>query len=38
LRHKGDYGDFFDLDKEQTMKLFEPVEILLKEIESLLEE
>ncbi len=38
LRHKGDYGDFFDIDKEQTMTLFEPVENLLKEIESILKE
>jgi uncharacterized protein (UPF0332 family) len=38
LRHKGDYGDFFDPDKEQTMTFFEPVESLLKEIESLLKE
>jgi len=36
LRHKGDYGDFFDLDEEQTVKFFEPVERLLQEIESLL--
>jgi uncharacterized protein (UPF0332 family) len=35
LRHKGDYGDFFDLDKEQTMTFFKPVESLLQEIESL---
>jgi len=33
LRHKGDYGDFFDLDKEQTMPFFEPVKELLKRIE-----
>jgi len=38
LRHKGDYGDFFDLDKEQTMIFFRPVESLLQEIESLLKE
>ena len=36
LRHKGDYGDFFELDKEQTMLFFEPVGELLKTIESLL--
>jgi uncharacterized protein (UPF0332 family) len=36
LRHKGDYGDFFDLDKEQTMPFFEPVEELIKTIESLI--
>jgi len=33
LRHKGDYGDFFDLDKEHTMEFFKPVESLLREIE-----
>ena len=36
LRHQGDYGDFFDLNKEQIMIFFGPVENLLQEIESLL--
>ncbi|HOU03284.1 MAG TPA: HEPN domain-containing protein [Bacteroidales bacterium] len=36
LRHKGDYGDFFDPDREQTMGFFGPVEELVQEIESLL--
>jgi uncharacterized protein (UPF0332 family) len=35
LRHKGDYGDFFDLDKDQTIPFFEPVEELLRTIEFL---
>ena len=38
LRHKGDYGDFFELDKEQTMPFFETVEELLKKIELLLKD
>jgi uncharacterized protein (UPF0332 family) len=38
LRQKGDFGDFFDLDKEQTLPYFEPVEKLLKTIETLLKD
>lgn len=34
LRHKGDYGDFFEIDREQAMSFFEPVEDLLRQIES----
>jgi len=30
-RHKGDYGDFIDFDKEKTLPLFEPVEKLLRQ-------
>jgi len=36
LRHKGDYGDFFDPDRELIMGFFGPVEELVQEIESLL--
>jgi uncharacterized protein (UPF0332 family) len=35
-RQKGDYGDFYDFDKEKTLPLFNPVEILLEKIESLI--
>lgn len=38
LRQKGDYGDFYDLNKEETMSYFEPVEKLLERIQTLLTE
>jgi len=28
-RQKGDYGDFYDFDKEKTLPLFSPVETLI---------
>jgi hypothetical protein len=34
-RQKGDYSDFLDFDRERTMPLFEPVEVLIKAIEDL---
>jgi len=37
LRQRGDCGDFYNLDREMTMPLFEPVEKLLHEIETLLQ-
>lgn len=36
LRQKGDYGDFWDLNREKAQPLIDPVEILLKRIESLI--
>jgi uncharacterized protein (UPF0332 family) len=38
LRQKGDYGDFYNLDKEKTLPYFEPVEKLLERIQTLLTE
>lgn len=35
-RQKGDYGDFFDFDKERTLPLFIHVESLLEKVESLI--
>lgn len=35
-RHKGDYGDLFDFDKEKLQPLFEPVENLIKAAEKYL--
>ena len=35
-RQKGDYGDFYDFDKDKTMPLFKPVETLIETIESLI--
>ena len=35
-RQKGDYGDFYDFDKEKTMPLFNPVETLLDKVVSLI--
>lgn len=35
-RQKGDYGDFYDFDKEKTLPLFNPVETLLEKVESLI--
>jgi uncharacterized protein (UPF0332 family) len=37
-RQKGDYGDFYDFDKEKTMPLFNPVEILLDKVVSMINE
>jgi len=37
-RQKGDYGDFYDFDKEKTMPLFKPVETLIVAIESLIKD
>jgi uncharacterized protein (UPF0332 family) len=38
LRQKGDYGDFYNLDKEKTLPYFKPVEKLLERIQTLLNE
>ena len=35
-RQKGDYGDFYDFDKEKTLPLFSPVETLLDIVVSLI--
>ena len=35
-RQKGDYGDFYDFDKEKTLPLFNPVETLLEKVKSLI--
>jgi uncharacterized protein len=35
-RQKGDYGDFYDFDKEKTLPLFNHVEVLLNKIVSLI--
>ncbi len=35
-RHKGDYDDLFDFNKEMVERLFEPVEEFITEIEALL--
>jgi uncharacterized protein len=35
-RQKGDYGDFYDFDKEKTIVLFKPVESLIETIENLI--
>jgi uncharacterized protein (UPF0332 family) len=35
-RQKGDYGDFYDFDKEKVMPLFLPVEKIIHTIESLI--
>jgi uncharacterized protein len=35
-RQKGDYGDFYDFDKEKTIPLLKPVEKLIMAIESLI--
>ena len=37
-RQKGDYGDFYDFDKEKTLPLFNPVETLLDKIVSMIDE
>ena len=37
-RIKGDYNDFFKMDEEKFMRLFEPSKELIKEIEKLLKE
>ena len=37
-RQKGDYGDFYDFDKEKTLPLFIPVESLLEKVESLIKD
>jgi len=37
-RQKGDYGDFYDFDKEKTLPLFNPVETLLGKVESLIKD
>jgi uncharacterized protein (UPF0332 family) len=37
LRQKGDYGDFFDFEEQQIMKLIPRVEEFLKTIETLTE-
>lgn len=35
-RQKGDYGDFYNFDKEKTVPLINPVETLLEKVESLI--
>ena len=35
-RQKGDYDDFFDLDEEVVLRLFDPSKNLIKEIEQLI--
>jgi uncharacterized protein (UPF0332 family) len=37
-RQKGDYGDFYDFDKDKTMPLFKPVETLIQTVESLIKD
>lgn len=37
-RHKGDYNDFFDFDKETVMKLYPTSIEFIKQIENLLQE
>lgn len=37
-RQKGDYGDFYDFDKEKTLPLFNPVETLIEKVESLIKD
>lgn len=37
-RQKGDYGDFYDFDKDKTLPLFHPVESLLEKVESLIKD
>jgi uncharacterized protein (UPF0332 family) len=37
-RQKGDYGDFYDFDKDKTLPLFQPVESLLEKVESLIKD
>jgi uncharacterized protein (UPF0332 family) len=37
-RQKGDYNDFYDFDKEKTMPLFKPVEMLIQTVESLIKD
>lgn len=34
-RQKGDYGDFFDFEKENVMTLFPQVELFILKIETL---
>ena len=35
-RQKGDYGDFYDFDREKVMPLFIPVEQIIETIQSLI--
>jgi uncharacterized protein (UPF0332 family) len=35
-RQKGDYGDFYDFDKEKTLPLFIPVETLIEKVVSMI--
>jgi uncharacterized protein (UPF0332 family) len=37
-RQKGDYGDFYDFDKDKTLPLFKPVETLIETVESLIKD
>ena len=37
-RQKGDYGDFYEFDKDKTLPLFSPVESLLEKVESLIKD
>jgi uncharacterized protein (UPF0332 family) len=37
-RQKGDYDDLFDFDEKIVLPYFEPVELLIKEIERILQE
>ncbi len=35
-RHKGDYADLFDFDREKVLPYFDPVEELINTIEDIL--
>ena len=37
-RHKGDYNDFFDYNKETVLRLYPPSKELIEQIEKLLSE